>query len=83
MKKNPWVAALLNLFLFGGGYVYNGKRTGLGVALIVAWVLIRTGEIRIYLTGLVFKDWLVLFAGLGVLMVSLATDAYREAKSIT
>jgi hypothetical protein len=80
--KNPWVAAILNLFLFGGGYIYNGRRKGLGVALIVAWVLIRYGEITIYLTNLVFEKWLVLFVGLVVLMFSLATDAYREAVSI-
>jgi hypothetical protein len=80
--KNPWIAAILNLFLFGAGYIYNGKRKGLGVALILAWVLIRYGEITIYLTNLVFKDWLVLFTGLIVLMFSLATDAYNEAKMI-
>ena len=80
--KNPWIAAVLNLFLFGAGYVYNGRRRALGVALILAWVLIRYGEITIYLTNLVFEKWLVLFVGLVVLMFSLATDAYREAVSI-
>jgi len=82
MKKNPWLAAVLNLLFFGGGYIYNGKRTGLGIALILAWILIRIGEIWIYLTGLVTKEWLVLFVGLVVLMFSLASDAYQEAKSI-
>jgi hypothetical protein len=80
--KNPWIAALLNLFLFGGGYIYNGKRIGLGIALILAWILIRWGEITIFLTGLVFDKWLVLFIGLIVLMFSLAADGYREAKEI-
>ena len=80
--KKPFIAAILNFFLFGGGYIYNGRRKGLGVALIVAWVLIRYGEIAIYLTNLVFEKWLVLFVGLVVLMFSLATDAYREAVSI-
>jgi hypothetical protein len=80
--KNPWIAALLNLFLFGAGYVYNGRRKGLGFALILAWILIRWGEITIFLTGLVFEKWLILFAGLVVLMFSLASDAWREAKWI-
>jgi hypothetical protein len=80
--KNPWIAAILNLAFFGGGYIYNGKRKGLGVALILAWILIRWGEITIYLTNLVFEKWLVLFTGLVVLMFSLAADAYREAKAI-
>lgn len=80
--KNPWMAAILNLFLFGGGYIYNGRRQGLGVALIIAWILIRWGEIAIYLTSLVFEKWLVLFSGLIVLMFSLAFDAFREAREI-
>jgi len=80
--KNPWIAALLNLFLFGGGYLYNGKRKMLGLALIMAWVLIRYGEITIYLTNLVFEKWLVLFSGLVIVMFSLAADAYKEAKAI-
>jgi hypothetical protein len=80
--KNPWIAAVLNLFLFGGGYIYNGKRKGLGMALVLAWILIRWGEISIYLTGLVTAKWLILFTGLVVLMFSLATDAYHEATMI-
>ena len=82
MKKNPWIAAILNLIFFGGGYIYNGKRIGLGMALIVALLLIRYGEIAIYLTNLVQDKWIVLFVGLVVLQFSLATDAYKEAKSI-
>jgi hypothetical protein len=80
--KKPWMAAILNLFFFGGGYLYNGKRKVLGLALIMAWILIRYGEITIYDTNLVFGKWLVLFAGLVVLMFSLAADAYKEAKAI-
>ena len=82
MKKNPWIAAILNLFLFGGGYIYNGKRIGLGIALVLAWILIRWGEIIIFLTNLVFEKWLILFTGLIVLMFSLAADAFREARAI-
>ena len=80
--KKPWTAAILNLFFFGGGYLYNGKRKMLGFALIMAWILIRYGEITIYDTNLVFGKWLVLFSGLVVLMFSLAADAYKEAKAI-
>jgi hypothetical protein len=80
--KKPWLAAILNLLFFGAGYIYNGKRIGIGSALILAWLLIRGGEIPIYLTNLVFKEWLVLFLGLVVLQISLATDAYKEAKAI-
>ncbi|MGZ3883386.1 MAG: hypothetical protein ACXVPQ_10105 [Bacteroidia bacterium] len=81
--KKPWLAAFLNLLLFGGGYIYNGKRTGLGFGLVLAWILIRIGEIQIYLTNLVFHQWLIMFGGLVVLQLSLAADAFKEAKSIS
>jgi hypothetical protein len=80
--KNPWVAFVLNLLFFGGGYIYNGKRIGLGFALILAWIVIRWGEIAIFLTNLVFDKWIILFSGLVVLMFTLAIDAYREARVI-
>jgi hypothetical protein len=80
--KKPWIAAILNLLFFGAGYIYNGKRVWLGVAMIVSWILIRIGEISIYLTDLVFHKWLILFIGIVVMQLSLTVDAYREAKSI-
>jgi len=80
--KKPWIAFVLNLLLFGAGYIYNGRRVGLGIALILSWILIRYGEITIYLTNLVTDKWLVLFVGLVVMMFSLAFDAFREAKRI-
>lgn len=80
--KNPWIAALLNFLLFGGGYIYNGNRRMLGVALVLGWILIRVGEIKIYLTGLVTNHWLILFCGLVVLQFSFAADAYKEAREI-
>jgi len=82
MKKNPWVAAILNLLFFGGGYIYNGKRVGMGAALLVSWGLMRAGEIPIYLTGLVFDKWILMFCGIVILQFCLAIDAFKEAKSI-
>ena len=62
--------------------IYNGRRVGLGWASVLAVVLIRYGEIAIYLTGLVTGKWLFLMARLVVMQFSLAADAYQEAKSI-
>lgn len=77
--KNPWIAAVLNLFTFGGGYIYNGRRKAFGAALVLAVLLIRGGEIPIYLTHLVLQQWLVLMAGLVTLQFTFAIDAYKEA----
>jgi hypothetical protein len=82
MKKNATLAAVLNFFLFGGGYLYNGKRKGLGLLLTIGVVLIRVGEIPIFLSGQNRNNWYLLMAGLACLQVALAMDAYREAKEI-
>jgi hypothetical protein len=82
MKKNPWIAALLNLIFFGAGYIYNGKRVALGTGLFIGWALIRAGEIPIFLTHLVFDKWLIMFMGMVVLQISFAMDGYKEAKTM-
>jgi hypothetical protein len=38
-KKIPSIAAILNFFFFGLGYLYNGKRKFLGIALTVAGLI--------------------------------------------
>ena len=81
-KKNPWVAAILNLLFFGGGYIYNGKRMGFGLGLVLAWILVRLGEIPIYLTHLVDDKWIILFIGIVIMQFSFAMDGYKEAKTM-
>jgi hypothetical protein len=80
--KKPWISALLNLAFFGAGYLYNGERKAFGAALIASWILIRAGEIPIYLSRLVFDQWLILFFGIVILQIGLAVDGFREAKAI-
>ena len=46
-KKNPIIAAVLNFFLMGAGYVYNGKRVQLGIALTIAAVALTYVEFGI------------------------------------
>ena len=40
--KDPLIAALLNFFLIGLGYLYVGKRVWFGIGLIV-WNILFTG----------------------------------------
>ena len=82
MDKKPWLAALLNFFFYGAGYLYLGRKKGLGIGLIIGWILVRVGEISIYMTNLVFERWLILFLGLTVFMLTFAYDGYQEAKAI-
>lgn len=82
MKKNAALAAFLNFFFLGAGYLYNGKRKGLGTLLTIGVVFIRLGEIPIFASGLNRTYWVLLFAGLVCVQAGLAMDAYREAKEI-
>lgn len=83
MKKNPIVAAILNFLFFGAGYWYNGKTKKFGIALIVAWVVLRTSDIMFFLNGTVMSVWYILIGGLAVLQITFAIDGFRQAQEIS
>ncbi len=39
MKKNPWIAALLNFIFYGAGYIYAGKKKALGWGLLAVFII--------------------------------------------
>jgi hypothetical protein len=84
-RKNPWIAAILNFFIWGLGYQYVGsKRVGFRTGLIVAEVLaiimaVLVGAIEAFagvetrLTDLLIS-WPYVITGL-----AFAWDAYKDA----
>lgn len=86
--KKPWLAALLNFFFMGPGYIYNGKRMALGIGWTIAAILltvveqapIYAGEIKLQaVSPLAFG----LMAGAVFLAnTCFAIDGWREAKAI-
>ncbi|MBM3271153.1 MAG: hypothetical protein FJZ01_26270 [Candidatus Sericytochromatia bacterium] len=84
--KMPWLSALLNFFLGGAGYVYNGERVLLGLGLTAGAVGLTYAE---YVTsGGNFaspKDpaafWPI-FGSVFVMSTVLAIDAYNEAAEL-
>jgi hypothetical protein len=82
-KKNPYVAAVLNFFLFGGGTIYVGRRVGLGVALMVGGLAAQAVEIKVspVLDNSIPALWPFLLGGIVVMKLGLALDGYREAKA--
>jgi len=81
MKKNPWIAAVLNFILPGLGYIYAGQKRklyGVGLFILSIWVGFHDWEeIRGVLTGKMgISEHFLLFIILYPLVF--AWDAYRD-----
>ncbi len=81
MKKNAWVAAILNFFLFGAGTLYVGRRMLVGLLLTVGGTAAQVVEISVSPAGsnAIPSLWPFLLGGLVLAKLGLAVDAYREA----
>lgn len=88
MNKKPWLAALLNFFFMGPGYVYNGRRVGLGIGWTLGAIALTVVE-----QGPVFAGGTTLqaaspiafgltFAAVFVVNTCFAVDGHREARAI-
>jgi len=76
-RKNPWISAVLNFIIWGVGYIYNGKRVGFGVLLLLADV--------IGMTLLAFSLAIInpaFWFTITILSIAFAYDGYKEAKEI-
>ncbi len=86
--KKPWLSAILNFFLMGLGYLYNGKRIIPGILLTVAAIgLTYLEQFHTFSDGNTLENhdstaFMVLFACVLVANTGLAIDAYQEAKAI-
>ena len=83
MKKNAWVAAILNFMLFGGGTVYVGRRVLTGVLLTIGGTTAQVVEITVSpaVKNAIPSLWPFLLGGLVLMKVGLAIDGFREAKA--
>jgi hypothetical protein len=80
--KRPWVALILNLFLWGTGYFYVKRKKFLGVILLASQIFIIGG----YAFGK--GSWQSIFEGASysfltiLLAIYLGVDAYHLAKDV-
>jgi len=78
-SRSARIAALLNLFFWGVGYIYLGKRKGIGAGLFLAELI---EHMPILFLGM---PWFIVLPGilypLGHILISvmLAVDVYEEA----
>ena len=80
MMKKPWIAAVLNFFFMGAGYIYNGKRLVLGIlftlgAFGLTYVEFQIKEIDTQL-------YFAMFISVLIVNTSFSVDGYNEAKQI-
>jgi hypothetical protein len=80
--KRPWLAALLNIFLWGIGYFYIKKRRMLGTLLILIQIFIIGGYAirQNSITG-IFEGISYSFLTI-IISISLGVDAYRLAREV-
>jgi len=85
MGKSKAGAGVLNFFVWGLGYLYLGKRMGLGIGLFIGYLLVHTYVFfytmypTIFTTGITFP---VIMWSLGCLAISIALgyDGYKGAE---
>ena len=85
MKRNPLIAALLNILFWGLGYLYNGKRIAFGVLLLIAsfsltFLLLLPSTTETTTTANPLADLYSL--GIYLIPIAFAYDAYKEAEEL-
>jgi hypothetical protein len=85
MKKNPWVAAILNFALFGAGTIYVGRRLATGLLLTIGGTAAQVVEIAVSPVGsnAIPALWPFLLGGLVLVKTGVAIDGWREARGWT
>ena len=78
--KRPLISAVLNFFFMGSGYIYNGRKIGLGVFFTLAAFGLTYVELSI--KEIVPTLYWIMFASVFVINTCFAIDAYIEAKEI-
>jgi hypothetical protein len=79
MKKNPWIAALLNFFFMGLGTLYVGRRKLLGAGLTVAAFALTYVELQLQTVAPALFP--IMFVAVFIANTVLAIDGYNEAKN--
>jgi hypothetical protein len=79
-NKSPFLAAILNFFFMGPGYIYLGKKVGLGIGFTLGAIALTYVELSIQ--PLDTTLWAIMFAAVFVVNTCFAIDAYREAKGL-
>ncbi len=86
--KKPLLAAVLNFFFMGPGYIYNGKRVLLGIGwTVTALLLTAVEQAPIYADGKNLQltsptAFGLMFVAVFLGNICFAVDGFREAKAL-
>jgi len=78
MKKNPWIAAVLNFFFMGLGTLYIGRRKLTGLGLTLGAIVLTYVELQLQTAAPVLYPFM--FGAVFLANTVLAIDGYNEAK---
>ena len=78
-KKNPLLVGLINFFIWGGGYLYMGKKRTLGYGLLIVAILEHSPLLILGGGVITVYPYSLYLAGHLVLSTILAYDAYSIA----
>lgn len=79
-KKIPVLSAILNFFLMGAGYIYNGKRVLLGIGLTIGAIALTYVEFGI--KEIDSQLYAIMFGAVLFVNAFLAYDGFQEAKQL-
>ena len=79
---NPWIPTILNFFIWGSGYIYNGKRKIFGAGLILVAVLEHSPLLVLGLNFVLSYPYYLYLLGHLLISTLFAYDAYNESKSL-
>lgn len=79
MKRNPYLAAILNAFLHGLGYIYLGKRILFGLFLIFSCISAITFIFADIEYGLNILSHPLIIISILFSCLAFAYDAFKEA----
>lgn len=80
-KKRPWLAAFLNFFLWGVGYVYAGKKKVFGAGLLLAEILEHLPILFLGIAWFTAVPGILYPLGHTIISIVLAADVYSDVKA--
>jgi hypothetical protein len=78
-RKNPLLVGLINFFIWGGGYLYIGKKKTFGYGLLIVAILEHSPLLILGISVVTMFPYYLYLAGHLVLSIILAYDAYSMA----